>query len=64
MLLTFSFSCSACKARLKAPLQIIGRWRTCPNCGHRFVVPAKPIPDSGPRLIFDDRAATSSRLFR
>jgi uncharacterized protein YlaI len=64
MLPILTFPCPACKSRLKAPVQLIGRWRTCPRCGHRLVVPAKPRQDSGPRLIFEDHPVASSPLFR
>jgi DNA-directed RNA polymerase subunit RPC12/RpoP len=64
MLPTFSFRCAACKARLRAPINLIGRWRACPNCGQRLVVPAKPVQDLGPRLVFEDRFFGSAPLFQ
>ena len=56
MTTTVSFRCRNCHAQLRAPVQLIGRWKYCPGCQQRLVVPARPIPDSGPVLVFDDRA--------
>jgi DNA-directed RNA polymerase subunit RPC12/RpoP len=52
---TVSFRCRNCRTQLRAPVQLIGRWKNCPACQQRLVVPARPLPDSGPVIVFDDR---------
>ncbi len=58
-----SFSCPTCRARIKAPKELLGKRRKCPGCGHALIVfdPAAEIeqagpilpPDVGPILIAD-----------
>jgi hypothetical protein len=49
--LSIRFQCPNCRARIKAPFELIGRERECPGCSRSFVVPC-PIPeDSGPILV-------------
>jgi hypothetical protein len=64
MTTTVSFRCRHCQAPLRASVQIIGRWKNCPGCRQRLVVPARPIPDSGPILVFDDRAMAAAPPLR
>lgn len=64
MTTTVSFRCRNCQAQLRAPIQLIGRWKPCPGCQNRLVVPARPLPDSGPVLVFDDRALSAISLPR
>jgi DNA-directed RNA polymerase subunit RPC12/RpoP len=59
MTTTVSFRCRNCQAQLRASVQLIGRWKSCPGCQARLVVPARPLPDSGPVLVFDDRSWSS-----
>ncbi len=58
-----SFACPSCRARINAPVELIGQKRKCPGCDFPFVVrshPPKsaptsnaPPPDAGPILIAD-----------
>jgi hypothetical protein len=49
-----SFRCEGCRARLKAPVKLIGRSGSCPNCGRKVTVrPAAPA-EEGPVLVTDD----------
>ena len=43
--------CPGCKARIKAPAELIGRRRNCPGCNTPFVVRVQPIADSDPLLV-------------
>jgi hypothetical protein len=45
-------------------VQLIGRWKNCPGCQQRLVVPARPLPDSGPVLVFDDRSMPTAPQLR
>ncbi len=49
--------CSACKARIKAPIQLLGQTRACPGCGHRFVVQFAAPEEAGPLLVMDEEKA-------
>ena len=64
MTTTVSFRCRNCHASLRARVQLIGRWKYCPGCQQRLVVPARSIPDSGPILVFDDRAMQAAPRLR
>jgi hypothetical protein len=44
------FRCRHCNARLRAPLHLIGRYRSCPGCGQPAVVPARTLDESLPLL--------------
>ena len=48
--------CPGCNARIKAPLNLLGRWRVCPGCNTRFIVrneaKSKPV-DAQPVLVAD-----------
>jgi DNA-directed RNA polymerase subunit RPC12/RpoP len=48
-----TFRCGGCQARIKAPYQLHGQRRSCPGCGHRFIVRAQRPQDSGPVLVDD-----------
>jgi hypothetical protein len=48
------FHCAACRARIKAPAQLLGSSRNCPGCGYRFVVRLQPPPEAGPVLVGDE----------
>jgi DNA-directed RNA polymerase subunit RPC12/RpoP len=54
MISTISFRCSRCRARIKAPVQILMQSRLCPGCGHRFVVQPQVPPEAGPKLVPDE----------
>ena len=61
-----SFRCAGCRARIKAPSQLRGQTRSCPGCGHRFVVQRQRLEDAGPALVFESssayRAASRARF--
>jgi hypothetical protein len=50
--------CPGCKARIKAPIELLGTNRTCPGCHTWFVVRNQPIEDSGPLLAAARAGAT------
>lgn len=50
------FHCPHCWARIKAPLQLSGRSRTCPGCEQTFTVPRFIPDDAGPMLVVVERA--------
>jgi hypothetical protein len=54
---TITFRCPGCRARIKAPAQLMRQWRSCPGCGTRFVVRHQSPPDTGPVLARDDQPA-------
>jgi DNA-directed RNA polymerase subunit RPC12/RpoP len=56
---SFRFRCPACRARIKAPLQLIGQTRDCPRCGGRLVVKMSPPQDAGPAFLADPSPATA-----
>jgi hypothetical protein len=56
-----SFLCPGCRARIKAPVQLIGQSRSCPGCRHRFVV-QKVIPQDADTLLVLDDARSASRF--
>jgi hypothetical protein len=45
------FLCSHCRARIKAPLQLVGRKRDCPGCSQAFIVPCILPDNAGPVLV-------------
>jgi hypothetical protein len=47
--------CPGCKARIKAPSQLLGQRRNCPGCDTPFVVRIQPRQDSDPILVALDR---------
>ena len=49
-----SFRCPSCKARIKAPVQLLGQTRPCPGCGHTLAVQLKAPPEAGPVLVVDE----------
>jgi DNA-directed RNA polymerase subunit RPC12/RpoP len=61
---TISFRCAACNASLKAATKLAHRSGPCPACGHRVIVPPKPLQDAGPVLVFDDRPTPPYPEFR
>ena len=48
------FHCPGCRARIKAPAQLLGQQRSCPGWSCRLVVRPQPPEDSGPLLLHDD----------
>jgi CheY-like chemotaxis protein len=46
--------CPGCGSRIKAPLQLTGQTRNCPNCKCPFVVVFLPPDSEGPMLVPDD----------
>ncbi|HKI38221.1 MAG TPA: hypothetical protein VKA46_40580 [Gemmataceae bacterium] len=57
------FRCPGCRARIKAPAQLIGQTRSCPGCGRRLLVQMSPPEDLGPVLLSDDTPAPVPRRF-
>ena len=53
--------CSGCGARIKAPIQLLGKKRPCPNCRQELVVRPQPPEDQGPTLVMDDREPVETR---
>jgi hypothetical protein len=51
MPVAISFRCPGCKARIKAPVELLGQKRQCPGCKTPFVVRAQVPPDNGPVLV-------------
>jgi CheY-like chemotaxis protein len=47
------FRCPGCRARIKAPIQLLGHSRPCPQCGQRLTIQVQPPEDSGPMLAGD-----------
>jgi hypothetical protein len=45
------FGCGVCRARIKAPAQLLNHQRACPRCGHGVVVRPQPPEDAGPVLL-------------
>jgi hypothetical protein len=45
--------CPACRARIKAPAELIGQRRPCPRCKKSLEVRMSPPDDLGPVLIDD-----------
>ena len=58
---TFVLRCPGCRARIKAPRQLIGRRRNCPGCDTPFVVRIQPLQDSDPLLVAADGALRRPR---
>jgi CheY-like chemotaxis protein len=56
--------CSGCRARIKAPIQLIGQTRACPGCGKRIIVQRLAPKDSGPILLFNHAPARPQRAER
>jgi hypothetical protein len=54
------FPCPGCRARIRAPFQLLGRTRSCPGCGRRFVVRLPAPVAQGPFLVLDDQPGTGS----
>ncbi len=42
--------CSACDARIKAPIQLLGQRRKCPRCQRSLLIRTKAPEDSSPML--------------
>jgi hypothetical protein len=47
--------CHCCNARIKAPAQLQGQTRNCPQCNHRLVIMRQLPEDCDFRLVYDDR---------
>jgi hypothetical protein len=45
------FRCPGCGARIKAPVQLIGRKKHCPGCNHSLLVPRAIPEDAAPLLV-------------
>jgi hypothetical protein len=53
MAIALIFRCPRCRARIKAPVQLIGQARLCPGCAELFVVPPQAPGDVGPVMLPD-----------
>jgi hypothetical protein len=48
------FNCSACNARLKASIRLVGKARTCPACREHIVMhPVAPAPADAVLVLED-----------
>jgi hypothetical protein len=54
MIPSISLRCPSCSARIKAPVQLVGQRRACPNCSCQFVVRPQVPEAEGPMLVGDD----------
>jgi hypothetical protein len=45
--------CPTCRARIKAPAQLIGQTHPCPRCKQSLEVKMSPPEDLGPVLVED-----------
>jgi len=45
--------CHACRARIKAPIKLLGEIRSCPRCGQAVRIRIQPPEDCGPLIIRD-----------
>jgi hypothetical protein len=43
--------CHACKARIKAPMKLLGQIRPCPRCKQAVLIRLTPPQDSPPVLV-------------
>jgi hypothetical protein len=57
---SFHFHCPVCRARIKAPLHLIGQRRDCPRCGGRLVVKLSAPQDAGPAFLTEPAPVTAS----
>jgi hypothetical protein len=48
---TIVLRCPRCKARIKAPVELVGQRRNCPGCAALLVVRIEPPQDSDPMLV-------------
>jgi hypothetical protein len=53
--------CPGCRARIKAPAQLIGQERDCPRCRRPLVVKMCTPEDIGPVILSDDSPAAVMR---
>jgi CheY-like chemotaxis protein len=54
------FRCPVCRARIRAPFQLLGQTRSCPQCGQTLTVRVQPPEDSGPLLLSEDLPESSA----
>jgi uncharacterized paraquat-inducible protein A len=47
------FRCPGCNARIRAPYQLLGQERNCPQCGKRLTVRVTVPEDSGVLVLND-----------
>jgi hypothetical protein len=52
------FRCSGCKARIKAPVQLLGRSCPCPGCGTRLDIRLQAPEDAAPLLVNEEQPST------
>jgi len=50
--------CAGCDARIKAPIQLLGRRRKCPRCQRSLLIRTKAPADSSPVLLHEDMRAS------
>jgi hypothetical protein len=55
------FRCPGCSARIKAPFQLLGQKRSCPQCGQICHIQVQTPEDSGPVLLREDSHALPQR---
>jgi hypothetical protein len=49
-----SFRCTACDAKLRAPIRLVGQARPCPACREAIVLRPVPPSPADPILVFED----------
>ena len=53
------FRCPACRAKIKAPAQLIGQTRSCPHCTNQVTIEPTAPDDAGPVLAADEAPVQS-----
>jgi hypothetical protein len=61
---SLSFRCPGCRARIKAPAELIGQTRPCPRCGQPVVVRRQVPAPSGPVLVGESNHGTAATFRR
>lgn len=60
MHLTIHVRCAGCNARIKAPVQLLGRVRCCPGCKRRLIIQSKAPDDARPVLVYNENQTRSA----
>jgi hypothetical protein len=53
------FRCTACNARLDAPIRLAGQYRPCPGCGQTIFIPVR-VPDEEPPVLVSESTERST----
>jgi hypothetical protein len=49
------FRCLGCRARIKAPVELVNQVRNCPGCGTQLLIRPEPPPDSDSQMAIEHR---------